>query len=142
MTRVALLPLVAVTRTVALRRGATLEEERSQAAFLFLRLLDDFAYQARVRSLCMFEDLPDLGAKPTFNRLTAAVAEQVLPRLNERLQDEAQELSKRFVEASVAQSVVVSAVALPWQRLFELSCTVEVELPDERPGEGVAPVGA
>lgn len=131
----------AVVRTVALRRGATLEEERAQAAFLFLRLLDDLAYQARVRSRCMFEDLPDLGVAPTFGRLTAAVAGQVLPRLEDRLRSEVQELSKLFVEAGVVRSVLISAVSLPWQRLFELACVVSVELPDEPLRKGVATMG-
>jgi len=118
----------AVLRVLALRRGPTPEQQAAHLAFLFLRLLDDYAYQARERTLCLVEDLPALGFQPTEERLEdPQQAEAVEAKVRERLTRAAVPLRDLFIRSGRARDVSVSDIHLPWHRLFEVGFDVQVE---------------
>lgn len=115
--------------SVAKKQGLTPAREKAQLEFLFMRLLDDFCYQALERSLCMLEDLPALGFLPTEERLSnAEVAKTVSEKVTGRLQDQDHILEKTFCADNTVKSVSISNVHLPWQRLFEIGFDLEVEV--------------
>jgi hypothetical protein len=115
--------------TLAKKQGLKPAQQKAQLEFLFLRLLDDFSYQALERSLCMLRDLPALGLSPTEERLpndevTTIIAEKITLRLH----NQAHHLEKIFCAGGRIKSVNVSKIHLPWQRLFEIGFDVKVEL--------------
>ena len=117
----------AVIRALALRAGATRDQRAAHLGFLFLRFLDDDLYQARERTRCMVEDLPALGIVPTMERLPADRAAAVEERVRTSLGRAAAGLRDLFVESGLVREVRVNHIHLPWQRLFEVGCEVEVE---------------
>jgi hypothetical protein len=118
----------AVLRLLAQKNGVDPEQTRAHYEFLFLRLLDDYFYQARVRSLCLLEDLPGLNLSPSMERLPAPMVEMVEKRVRERLLLAGNELEKLFINAGVLKQVRVENIYLPWQRLFEVGFNVDVSL--------------
>lgn len=118
----------AVLRLLAQREGGELEKTQAHLEFLFLRLLDDYFYQARERTLCMLEDLPGLGLEPNMERLPDNLAEKVEELVRKRLKRAALELERLFIDAGIARAVEVSNIHLPWQRLFEVGFDVHVSL--------------
>jgi hypothetical protein len=117
----------AVLRLLAQRNGGEPEQIRAHFEFLFLRFLDDYLYQARVRSLCLLEDLPALNLQPSMERLPLSAVEPVEKRVRERLMLAASELERLFINAGVVQAVNVENITLPWQRLFEVGFDVHVK---------------
>ncbi|HPH98176.1 MAG TPA: DUF4127 family protein [Anaerolineaceae bacterium] len=111
----------------AAQRGKGLRPEQLMAhlEFLFLRFLDDYCYQALERTLCMMEDLPAAGLHPGEERLPDGdIARSIERCVARRLQDQARMLENRFQEAGLVSAVDVSDIYLPWQRLFEIGCTI------------------
>jgi hypothetical protein len=120
----------AVIRIITLRRSPSPSQNAAHLEFLFLRFLDDFAYQALVRTQCMWEDLPLLGIAPTEERLPdgEAVAGSVQACISKRLIKQSDELEKQFIASGMVKSIAVSGIYLPWQRLFEIGCQLKVTL--------------
>ena len=117
----------AVIRTLALQAGPTLEQTAAHLAFLFLRFMDDYAYQARERTHLMVEDLPALGLAPTEERPDdPQLAAAVEARACERLLQASAAIQDVFVQSGQVQSVTLTNVYLPWQRLFEIGFDVTV----------------
>lgn len=115
--------------TLGKKQGLTPDQQKAQLEFLFLRFLDDFGYQALERSLCMLEDLPVLGLFPTEERLpNDEVARMIGEKATRRLHNQAHALEKVFCADGRIKSANISNVHLPWQRLFEISFDVKVEL--------------
>ncbi len=122
----------AVLRLISLGAGSPVEQERAHLEFLFLRLLDDFCYQARERTRLMLEDLPSMGMDPTQEHLPEDKRSRVEARLRSRLGAAAAELRQLFIQSGCVSDVLVSNIHLPWQRLFEVGFDVQVLLPTPR----------
>jgi hypothetical protein len=127
----------AVARMAHLRRGGDREGLRAHLAHLFLRLLDDFCYQAIVRTETMLMDLPMLGIEPMMTELPRDV-EAVQARVAVRLARQAEKLASVFRGISLpgAPSLTISDITvrdvyLPWRRLFEVGCQVNVRFAGE-----------
>jgi hypothetical protein len=114
----------AVLRLLAQRNGGDPEQTRAHYEFLFLRILDDYFYQASERSMCMLEDLPAHGIMPTMERLPSPEVELVEKQVQGRLKKAASELERLFVNAGVTNGVKVEHIHLPWERLFEVGFDV------------------
>jgi hypothetical protein len=119
----------AVLRIMALRSGPHLQQNQAHLEFLYLRFLDDYAYQARERTLMMLEDLPELGLPPSWGRLPSGMVAAVEARLRSRLAVAGAGLEQAFVQAGGVQHVQLHHIHLPWQRVFEMGCEVQVTLP-------------
>ncbi len=116
--------------TAARKKGFSPAQQKAHLAFLFLRFLDDFCYQAQERSLCMLEDLPAYGLLPTEERLPEGeIALEIEKKVTGRLEKQARVLEKIFRESGLVKAVHISDIYLPWQRLFEIGFDVKVELP-------------
>jgi hypothetical protein len=115
-------------RLLAQRGSDDPDRTRAHYEFLFLRILDDYYYQAVERTVCMLEDLPRFNLQPTMERLPLASIVNVEKRLRKRLMLAASELERLFINAGVVKSVKVEHIHLPWQRLFEVGFDVHVEL--------------
>ena len=114
---------------VAQRQGMTKTQQRMQLEFLALRFLDDYCYQAVERSACMFEDLPNLHLTPSEARLEdGAIASAIEKKVAERLLRQATLLEKSFQAGGKLCGLRITNVHLPWQRLFEVGFTVEVDI--------------
>ncbi len=127
----------AVARMARLRRGGGREGLRAHIAHLFLRFLDDYCYQAIARTETMLMDLPTLGIEPRMTALPRDV-EPVQARVAARLTAQAEKLASAFRGASwpEAPSLAIGDIAardicLPWRRLFEMGCQVDVRFADE-----------
>lgn len=118
----------AVLRLLAKRNGDAPEQTRAHFEFLFLRFLDDYFYQARVRSLCLLEDLPALDIQPSMERLPSPSVKKVEKRVRDRLLLAARELERFFIDAGVVKGVKVEHIYLPWQRMFEVGFDVHVSI--------------
>jgi hypothetical protein len=125
----------AVLRALTLGREASLArpvapgQQAAHLAFLFRRFLDDYSYQALMRTKVAYEDLPALGLAPTQARLPEEWVEAVQGRVRARLLEAADQLSGVFRRAGAVREVKVANITLPWQRLFEIGFDVQVELP-------------
>ena len=117
----------AVLRILARQYGDDPEQTRAHYEFLFLRLLDDYFYQARLRSQIMLEDLPAYGLMPSMERLPSPAVEKVEKRVQERLSLAASELEQLFIAAGVVRAVEVGHIHLPWKRLFEVGFDLSVK---------------
>ena len=91
----------AVLRLLAQRNGVDPEQTQAHYEFLFIRLLDDYFYQARRRSQCLLEDLPALDLPPSMERLSPNMLEPVEKHVRERLLFAGNELEKLFINAGV-----------------------------------------
>jgi hypothetical protein len=115
-----------VLRLLSRKNGDDPAQTRAHYEFLFLRLLDDYFYQALQRSQCMLEDLPAFGLMPTMERLPAPEVVKVEKHVQERLIIAAGELERLFISAGVVKAVKVEHIHLPWQRLFEVGFDVKI----------------
>ncbi len=121
----------AVIRCVQ-RQSASPEALAAHVRFLFLRLVEDLLYMSRLRTQIMLFDLPQLGLSPTMGdlgdqyltvrvlveeQLCTAAAELVLPRF-------AGSMIAGGGSHITINSVEIRDVALPWQRLFDLTLAV------------------
>jgi hypothetical protein len=70
-----------------------------------------------------------LGLLPSEARLPdGAIASSVEASVSVRVQRQAQILADQFIASGLVKSVSLSNIHLPWQRLFEIGCQVEVTL--------------
>jgi hypothetical protein len=115
------------------RGGAQPPDLAAHVGFLFLRLLEDYLYMARLRTQIMIEDQPQLGLPPTMSN----VGDQypaVRAIVEARLLAAATDLAAHFAGHKVAgggaciaiDAVTIRDVALPWGRLFDLTFDVAV----------------
>jgi hypothetical protein len=118
----------AVLRLLSRKAGGDPEQTRAHLEFLFLRFLDDYAYQARERTRILLEDLPALGLTPGYERLPSPAQPAIQDRLRSRLEPAATELEQVFIRSGLVKQVQVSNYHLPWQRLFEVGFEVKVML--------------
>jgi hypothetical protein len=119
----------AVLHILAARTGSDPQRLRAHLEFLFLRLLDDYYYQARERSLAYMEDLPALGLPLRSERLRdPQQAARLEERISARLQRAAAELEALFIRSGRVRRVQVENIHLPWQRLFEVGFDVHAEI--------------
>jgi hypothetical protein len=113
---------------LATRSGSEPQRLRAHLEFLFLRLLDDYYYQARERSLAYLEDLPALGLPLRGERPDdPQQATRLEERVRERLQRAAADLEALFVRSGGVRGVQVENIHLPWMRLFEVGFDVNIE---------------
>jgi hypothetical protein len=119
----------AVIFVASQRKGLNPKQHQAHLEFLFLRFLDDYCYQALERSLCMIEDLPSYGLPPSEERLPdGEIARTIQQKVAARLEKQASLLEQTFQKSGLVRSVQISGVSLPWQRLFEIGCTVRAEM--------------
>ena len=77
----------------------------------------------------MFEDLPNLHLTPSEARLEdGAIASAIEKKVAERLLRQATLLEKSFQAGGKLCGLRITNVHLPWQRLFEVGFTVEVDI--------------
>jgi hypothetical protein len=118
----------ATLHILATRTGSDPQRLRAHLEFLFLRLLDDYYYQARERSLAYLEDLPALGLPLRSERLDdPQQAARLEERVSTRLRRAAAGLEALFVRSGRVRRVQVENIRLPWQRLFEVGFDVHAE---------------
>jgi hypothetical protein len=125
----------AVVRHLQRTHGATPDALAAHVRLLFLRLVEDYLFMARLRSQIMLEELPLLGAPATLANL-GEHAGTARALVEERLRAAAQALSAScFAGRSLAagetrlalRSLDIAGVTLPWQRLFDITLDVELE---------------
>lgn len=123
----------AVIRHLQIRHGATPEALAAHARFLFLRLVEDYLFMAKVRSQIAVEELPVLGLPITLGHVGDHV-ETVRTQVEQRLAPVAARLAQeRFVGARLRggdtritlQAVILGNIELPWGRLFDLTMGVD-----------------
>ena len=123
----------AMIRHLQTLHGATAEALAAHVRFLFLRLVEDDLFMARLRSQIAVEDLPALGLPLTLGSV-GAHAETVRALVERKLSVAATQLAQaRFVgqrvqagdTALVLESLALTDVELPWGRLFDLTMDVE-----------------
>ena len=122
----------AVIRHVQRMQGATPEALAAHARFLFLRLVEDYLFMARLRTQIAVVDLPPLGLPITLGSL-GDQAESVRLLVEEQLGAAAAALAaERFVgqqigagdTAIILEALALADVDLPWGRLFDLTMDV------------------
>jgi len=118
----------AVIQVLSRRSTPTPDQRAAHLEFLFMRFLDDDAYQARERTRCMVCDLPSLDIAPTMERLPEDVAKKIEGRVRSQLQLAAAALRRLFVSSRQVGDVRVDHIHLPWNRLFEVGFDVTVNL--------------
>ncbi len=125
----------AVIRRIQQRQGASVDALAGHVRLLFLRLVEDLLFMGHLRSRLMLEELPLLGAPATLAHL-GPLAEPVRQLAQTQLAAAACQLSDRCfagraVSAGNARlaigSLGVAGVALPWQRLFDITLDVQLE---------------
>jgi hypothetical protein len=125
----------AVIRAVQRRQGAAPDALAAHIRFLFLRLVEDSLFMARLRTQLMMEALPALGLAPTLGHLGHQV-ETVRRMVEEQLGAAAVALAQqRFAGQQVTAgetsitigSLALADVELPWGRLFDLTMDVRFE---------------
>ncbi|MFO7632782.1 MAG: DUF4127 family protein [Caldilinea sp.] len=123
----------AVIRHLQTQHGASPEALAAHVRFLFLRLVEDYLFMARLRSQIAVEDLPALGLPITLGNV-GEDAETVRAMVERRLGEAAASLAgKRFAGQRVAagetaivlEALALADVELPWGRLFDLTMDVE-----------------
>jgi uncharacterized protein DUF4127 len=127
----------AAVRALARReRAASDDALAAHVGLLFIHLLDDYAYQSVVRTEMMFEDLPELGIAPSFERLTEEKVAEVENRLARRLGPHVESLARTLAAypidaggtAKRVASITTDPPRLPWKRLFEVAIEAHVEV--------------
>jgi hypothetical protein len=122
----------AVIRHLQTRHGATAEALAAHVRFLFLRLVEDALFMARLRTQIAVEDLPALGLPITLGNV-GEHAETVRAIVARKLSEAAAHLAQeRFVgrrvqavdAAIVPEALALTGVELPWGRLFDLTMDV------------------
>jgi hypothetical protein len=124
-----------VIRHIQRLRGASAAALAAHLKFLFLRFIDDLLYQGPIRTQVAVEVLPSLGVEPRVTDL-GELAPQVEAEVGERLSRAADTLAQehfvgRTVSAGdrclVVRRLGIRDVFLPWHRLFEVGCEVELD---------------
>ena len=123
----------AVVRHLQKLHGASPEALAAHARFLFLRLVEDSLFMARIRTQIAVEDLPSLGLPITLGSV-GEHAEIVRRRVDRRLGEAAAALAaERFAGQRIAsdnaqivlEALALKGIALPWGRLFDLTMEVD-----------------
>jgi hypothetical protein len=123
----------AVIRHLQIQHGATPGALAAHVRFLFLRLVEDYLFMARLRTQIAVEELPALGLPITLGNLGDHV-ETVRAMVERALGEAAARLAQaRFVgqrvqagdTALVPESLALSNIDLPWGRLFDLTMDVD-----------------
>jgi hypothetical protein len=109
----------------ALTRGQEQPPEVLSAhlALLSIHFLDDYAFQAVVRSEVLLEDLPALGLPPTFERLPDGLVPEIEDRIGQRMAPHVVALAQR-----IGIGLSIEPPTLPWKRVFEIAITPRVDL--------------
>ena len=124
-----------VIRSLQLRDGATADQLAAHIAFLFLRWVDDYLYQARIRTETALTLLPDLGAEPTLQAL-GPHHRPVADIVAERLTAAAAELAEAHFQGQsiragqtpfIIEQIGIHDAFLPWRRLFEVGFSVTLQ---------------
>lgn len=105
-------------------------------SLLLIHLLDDYVFQGVVRSDLLFDDLPALGLAPSFERLPEPIRADVESRLARRLEPHLEMLAANFASTAIPNGgahrrvarVRIEPPTLPWERVFEVAITPEIEL--------------
>jgi hypothetical protein len=124
-----------VVRAITCRAEQPAEALNAHLTLLFIHLLDDYVFQAVVRTELLLDDLPSLGLGVSFERLPDGVLPEVEARLGRRFGPYVESLGERFAGESIANGpttwrVTTSAIeppTLPWQRAFEVAITPRIE---------------
>ena len=123
----------AVIRHIQCTQGATPDALAAHARFLFLRLVEDYLFMARVRTQIAVVDLPALGLPITLGFL-GDHAGHVRALVEAQLGAAAAQLaSDRFVghqlgagdTAITLEALDLVDIGLPWGRLFDLTMNVQ-----------------
>lgn len=123
----------AVIRHLQLLHGATPEALAAHGRFLFLRLVEDYLFMAKLRTQIAVEELPGLGLPITLGHVGEHV-EAVRSLVEQRLAAAAAQLAhERFVGARLRagdtsitlKEMKWSGIELPWGRLFDLTMHVD-----------------
>ena len=123
----------AVIRHLQVQLGASAAALAAHVRFLFLRIVEDYLFMAQLRSQIAVQALPALGLPITLGNL-GEHAETVRALVAARLTAAAALLaSERFAGRRIAagegailvESLSVTGVELPWDRLFDLTMEVE-----------------
>lgn len=123
----------AVIRHLQTLHGATPEAIAAHACFLFLRLVEDDLFMARLRTQIAVEDLPALGLPITLGNV-GEHAETVRALVEHKLSEAAAQLAQdRFIgqqvqagdAAILLEALTLTNVELPWGRLFDLTMNVD-----------------
>ncbi|HHY56808.1 MAG TPA: DUF4127 family protein, partial [Chloroflexi bacterium] len=123
----------AVIRHLQTLHGATPEAIAAHVRFLFLRLVEDDLFMARLRTQIAVEDLPALGLPITLGNV-GEHAETVRALVERKLGEAAAQLAQeRFIgrqaqagdAAILLEALTLTDVELPWGRLFDLTMNVD-----------------
>lgn len=123
----------AVIRHLQKLHGATSEALAAHVRFLFLRLVEDDLFMARLRSQIAVEELPALGLPITLGSV-GEHAEIVRAIVERKVHAAALKLAQeRFIgqrvqagdTAIVLESLTLTDIDLPWGRLFDLTMDIE-----------------
>lgn len=126
-----------VVRAITRRGEQPADVLTAHLSLLFIHLLDDYAFQGLVRTDLLVDDLPELGIASSFERLPERAVAEIEARLARRLEPHVERLVDKLRASSVAngggtecriERVRVETPTLPWQRVFEVSITPELEL--------------
>ena len=126
----------AVVRVISRRAERPTDELAAHLALLAIHWLDDYAYQAIVRSEVLLEDLPALGLAATWGRLPDEHLAEVERQVARRLAPHVEALGDKLRADSVPNgsstcrvvALEIERPTLPWQRVFEVAVTPSVEL--------------
>ncbi|MBP8293420.1 MAG: DUF4127 family protein [Caldilineaceae bacterium] len=127
----------AVIRHLQVQLGASAAALAAHVRFLFLRIVEDYLFMAQLRSQIAVQELPALGLPITLGNL-GEHAETVRAIVAHQLAAAAALLaSERFAGRRIAagesaillESLSVTGVELPWDRLFDLTMEVEARYP-------------
>jgi hypothetical protein len=122
----------AVIRHLQILHGATPEALAAHVRFLFLRLVEDYLFMAKLRTQIAVEELPALGLPITLGHV-GEHAETVRSLVEQRLAAAAAPLAReRFVGARLRagstsitlEEMKCTDIELPWSRLFDLTMKV------------------
>ncbi len=117
----------AAIRVLALRRDPAPDQTAAHLEFLFLRLIDDYYYQAVQRTRTLYEDYPALGLPIDGDHMDdPAQLAAIEGCVQRRILAAAAELRELFIRSGLVRDVQVSNIHLPWQRMFEVGFEVKV----------------
>ncbi|HRA65693.1 MAG TPA: DUF4127 family protein, partial [Caldilinea sp.] len=123
----------AVIRHLQRQQGASPQAVAAHVRFLFLRLVEDYLFMARLRTQIAVEELPALGLPITLGNV-GEHAESVRAMVEHKLGEAAILLSnERFAGQCITagateivmETLTLTDVELPWGRLFDLTMNVD-----------------
>ena len=126
-----------IVRSMTRREELSTEALTAHLTLLFLHLLDDFSFQGLVRTDILVQDFPALGLAPSFERIPVGALPEIEARLGRRLEPHVEVLARSLGLTTIPNGngadrrvarVRIEPPRLPWQRVFELSITPDLEL--------------